>query len=385
MIKFGIIGIGRRGRIAVEFKPENAELAGIAEVNPKEVERFKTEYPVHENIFITGDYRELLKRKDIEAVFVMCRDSLHEQLTVDALTAGKSVYLEKPMAISIEGCDRILDAAYRTGSKLMVGHNMRFMPFVLKMKQVIDSGIIGDIQCVWVRHFINYGSCYFRHWCAEKANCCGLLLQKGSHDIDVIHWLAGGFTRKVIGMGKLSVYNRCRNRLAAGESPDRKISFTEQCWPPLELKGLSPKLDVEDHNMIMMELDNGIQANYSQCMYAPDNDRNYTFIGTHGRVENLGRDQVMIWTHRGDRRLPDESCRVSNTDFHSGADPKIVRRFFEFVAGKSTDIPSPVAARNAVAAGVKGHESMRNGNAPLEVPFLPNPKWYEYFSGGQKK
>ena len=171
-------------------------------------------------------------------VCVMVRDQYHEEIAVAALEAGKAVYLEKPMALSIEGCDRILETACRTGSKLFVGHNMRYVPSILKMKEVIDSGVIGEIQCVWVRHFINYGSCYFRHWCARKETCNGLLLQKGAHDIDVIHWLAGGYTTRVTGMGKLSVYNRTTGRLKEGEAPDRKASWKPDCWPPLELKGL---------------------------------------------------------------------------------------------------------------------------------------------------
>ena len=61
--------------------------------------------------------------------------------------------------------------------------------------------MIGEIQSVWCRHFISYGSCYFRHWCAERKNCTGLLFQKGAHDIDVIHWLANGYARWMVAMG----------------------------------------------------------------------------------------------------------------------------------------------------------------------------------------
>lgn len=106
----------------------------------------------------------------------------------------------------------------RTGSKLFVGHNMRYFPVVLKMKEIIDSGLIGDVQCGWCRHFINYGGdAYFRDWHSERKNTNGLLLQKGAHDIDVMHWLMGSRTRRVVGMGMLSVYDRCSRR-----SPDER-------------------------------------------------------------------------------------------------------------------------------------------------------------------
>ena len=292
------------------------------------------------------------------------------------------------MALSVEGCDRILETAWRTGSKLFIGHNMRYVPSILKMKEIIDSGLIGEIQCVWVRHFINYGSCYFRHWCARRETCNGLLLQKGAHDIDVIHWLAGGYTTRVVGMGRLSVYNRTTGRLAPGEAPDRKISWDPGCWPPLELKGLDPDLNVEDHNMMLMQLDNGVQASYEQCMYTPDAERNYTFIGTRGRVENIGDFgdcRIHVWTRRGSRSEPDIIYHLKATDEgHGGSDPEIVNAFFDFVRTGKNPVVSPVAARNAVAAGAMAHYSMRHGNIPMDIPPV-RPELLEYFADGQKR
>lgn len=377
MISFGVIGIGRRGEMPLKHYPsDRARLAAVAETDPATVAKFRKVHP-EDGIFITHDYRLLLARPDIEAVFIMVRDPLHEEIAVAALEAGKAVYLEKPMAITLEGCDRILETAHRTRSRLFLGHNMRYMPFVLKMKEIIDSGVIGEIQAVWVRHFINYGSCYFRHWCAEKRNCTGLLLQKGAHDIDVIHFLTNATTRRVTAMGRLSVYNRTTDRLKPDEAPDRTVSFTPECWPPLGLKGLSPALDVEDHSMLLMQLDNGIQAGYAQCMYAPDSERNYTFIGTHGRIENIGDTrypvEIHVWTGRGLRREPDIIHRVPELDgTHGGADQRIVEAFFDFLEGKRPADPSPVAARNAVAAGIMGHQSMRDGSTPREIPDLPD-------------
>ncbi len=380
MLRIGIIGVSRRGRMPIDYLPrELAVLNGIAEIDPEIRRGFEREFP---GVFTTADYRELLGRADIDAVFVMVRDFLHEEMAVAALEAGKTVFLEKPMAISLESCDRILETAYRTGSKLFIGHNMRYMPFVRKMKEIIDSGIIGEIEAVWVRHFINYGSCYFRHWCAEQKNCNGLLLQKGSHDIDIIHWLAGGNSARVVGMGKLSVYNRTISRLAEGEAPDRTRSWSKDCWPPLELDGLQPNLDVEDHNMVMMTLDNGVQANYMQCMYTPDSERNYTFIGTHGRIENIGDTEdceIHVWTKRGKRRSPDIIYRLEAEEgTHGGADPLVVRDFVEFALGHKAATTNPLAARYAVAAGAMAHESMRNGNTPRDIPPLPDDL-AEYF------
>jgi len=187
----------------------------------------------------------------------------------------------------------------------------------------------------------------------------------------------------------LSVYNRTADRLKPGEKPDRLASFSQDCWPPLEIKGLNPNMDVEDHSMLLMQLDNGIQASYEHCMYAPDSERNYTFIGTKGRVENIGDyhgdTSIHVWTQRGYRNEPDIVYHLKAKEGgHGGADTLIVDAFLDFVRSGVVPSVSPVAARNAVAAGVQGHYSMRNGNIPADIPPLPE-ELIRYFENGQKK
>ena len=94
--------------------------------------------------------------------------------------------------------------AYETGARLYVGHNMRHMPVVQTMRQLIQDGAIGDVKAIWCRHFVGHGGdFYFKDWHADRSRTTGLLLQKGAHDIDVIHWLAGASTREVTAMGEL--------------------------------------------------------------------------------------------------------------------------------------------------------------------------------------
>ncbi len=355
-----------------------------ADIAPEKFEAFR-EY-AGQDVRTTSDYRELLANRDIDAVFITTPDYCHEEMAIAALQAGKAVYLEKPMAITIEGCDRVLNTAWETGSKLFLGHNMRYFPVVLKMKAIIDSGLIGDIQAGWCRHFIGYGGdAYFRDWHSERKNTTGLLLQKGAHDIDVMHWLMNGYTKRVVGMGMLSVYDQCERRLP--EVPGCAKWDTSQ-WPPLEQTGFSPIIDVEDHSMIMMQLDNGKQASYTQCHYTPDSERNYTFIGTRGRIENIGDHgdcKVHVWTQRGPRTTPDIVYQLKPLEgSHGGADPIIMKEFINFVRTGAPTSTSPIAARNAVAAGVLGHASMRTGCTPQDIPPL-SEKLQAYFANGQKK
>ena len=386
-IKIGVIGVGGRGGLAdAAHKPEDGfRIVAGADIKSEALTAFK-ERIGEDDLLLTDDYNEILARKDIDAVFITSPDFLHEEQGVAALEAGKAVYLEKPMAISIEGCDKLLETAYKTGSKLYLGHNMRHFPVINKMKEIIDSGLIGDIQAVWCRHFVGYGGdAYFKDWHSEQKYANGMLLQKGAHDIDVIHWLANAYTKSVVGMGMLSVYDKCKRR---DENNLGDASWHESNWPPLSQVGMSPKIDIEDNNMIMMQLENGIQASYTQCHYTPDSERNYTFIGTQGRIENIGdygECEVHVWTQRGPRKTPDIIYKMKPVEgSHGGSDPDIVKTFLRFIKDGVKTKTSPVAGRNSVAVGVLGHKSMRSGCGLQEIPPIPQ-HLLDYFENGQVK
>ncbi len=378
-IRIGCIGAGKRGWLAeLAHRPDQGvELVGVCDTDAQAIERYRAKFGP--DMVVATDYRELLDRAKLDAVFICTPDHLHEEHALAAIEAGCAVYLEKPMAITIEGCDRILHAARDRNLKLYVGHNMRFFPVMLKMKQLIDAGTIGDVQAIWCRHFIAYGGdAYSKDWHSEQQYTTGLLLQKGAHDIDVIHWLAGGYTRRVVGMGKLSVYNRITDRRSPDDPGDK--TWRRENWPALSQTGMSPHIDVEDHSMMLMQLDNGVQASYHQCHYTPDQQRNYTIIGTAGRIENIGdtsSDQhwakVCVWTDRCDLVETGTTCYaippLSGT--HGGSDNLIVDQFVRYLRGGEIGGATPLDARMSVAAGCRATESLRAGNTPLDVPPPP--------------
>ena len=383
-LHIGVIGAGGRGSLAGHaHKPEQGvRLVAGADIDRDALDGFAEKYGP--DVFLTADYRELLARDDIQAVFVTSPDFLHEEHAVASLEAGKHVYLEKPMAITTPGCDRILNAAVENNVKLYLGHNMRHMSFVQKMKELIDGGAIGEVKTGWCRHFVAYGGdAYFKDWHAERSKATSLLLQKAAHDIDVLHWLCCGYTERVTAMGNLTVYNQIQDRHDPSERGD--ASWHLENWPPLSQKGLNPVIDVEDLSMMLMQLDNGVLCSYQQCHYAPDGWRNYTIIGTEGRIENLGDGPgncvVKLWNKRehynpyGDEQF--YMPRVSGG--HGGADPSIVDEFVQYVRGGGKVTTSPIAARYSVAAGCAAAGSLRNGSVPVDVPKVPAPL-EEHFS-----
>jgi predicted dehydrogenase len=320
----------------------------------------------------------MLARKDVEAVAVTSPDFTHEEYATAALEAGKHVFCEKPLAITTAGCDRILSAWKKSGKRLMVGFNMRYMNIYRTMKEIADSGVLGEIKAVWVRHFVGEGgNFYFHDWHAKRANTTSLLLQKGSHDIDMIHWITGRYTRRVAGIGGLDYFGgdmpndlTCPNCERKHTCPDVQppANRRQQCC-------FRKEVDVEDNNLILMDMDGGIKATYLQCHFTPEYQRSYVFIGTFGRMESFDlENKVVVRTRRSmtARDYADRTYSVKEAvGSHGGADPVICEDFLDMVIDGKKPIATPVAGRMSVAVGCAGAESIRKGGAPVDVPPLP--------------
>src|SRR5699024_1994044 len=130
------------------------------DISVERQDRFK-KLTDNDDLEVTEDYRDLLKRDDIDAIAVLSPDYLHEEHVIAALQAGKHVYAEKPLAITTEGCDRIIEAWQKSGKHLRVGFNMRYMIMNRTMKKIIVEGVNGDINADWVRHLVGVGGYFY--------------------------------------------------------------------------------------------------------------------------------------------------------------------------------------------------------------------------------
>lgn len=376
-LRFAVAGAGARAAIALHaVQSGEGRIVAVVDPSPAARERSAERFgPAH----TFAGHRELLAAvtagtaEPVDAAFVTSPDGTHAEIGVDLLRAGIAVYLEKPLAIETADADALLAAAAETGTRLYVGHNMRHMGVVTTMRDIIQRGEIGEVKAVWCRHFVgNGGDYYFKDWHAERAKSNGLLLQKGAHDIDVIHWLAGGYSELVTGMGGLTVYGGIPDRR---DNTDRTMPewFSMEAWPPLSQRELNPVIDVEDISMVSMRLDNGVFASYQQCHYTPDYWRNYTVIGTQGRLENFGDTDgaiVRVWNRR---RTYDPSGDIEyvvdgDESGHADADRLTVAEFVRFARDGAATTTSAIAARNAVATAVAATESLRDGSLPRVVP-----------------
>ena len=372
-VRIGVIGVSGRGGIAKYWQEnDRAEVVAGADINEKNLNDFKNE--INPEAFITTDYRKLLEMKDIDAIAITSPDYCHEEQAVAALESGKDVFCEKPLAITVAGCDHIIDTWKKSGQKLMVGFNMRYMNMFRTMKQIVDDGVIGEIKAVWVRHFVGRGGEFYYHdWHGTRDKTTSLLLQKGSHDIDVVHWITGKYSKRVAGFGSLDFFGGQKsNDLHCPDCPDRKT-----CVDPAAIGdhkdscAFRQEIDVEDNQVVIFELENGIKASYLQCHFTPDYHRNYTFIGTEGRLENsepAGKVWVKTRKSGKEKELADRTYSIKEASgSHGGADPVICQDFIDMILDGKKPVADPWSGRMSVALGCAAAKSIRSGGIPIDI------------------
>jgi predicted dehydrogenase len=386
-IRIGMVGVTGRGHQLRWFhNPEiGSYVTAAMDSSPKALQRFRVRMP--EGVRTTLDYDELLAGDDIDAVAITSPDFTHEEYVLKAFAAGKHVFCDKPMAITTKGCDRMMQAWKASGKHFMIGFNMRYISIFRVMKDLIDSGTIGELKAVWVRHFVGFGGdWYFHDWHGSRKNSTGLLLQKASHDIDMIHWITGAYTKRVSGMGSRVYYGGDKpDDLRCPECPEKDTCVEyykadeghgDERVNTMDCCVFRNEIDVEDQSVIMMELEGGIQATYMQNHFTPDYFRNYTFIGTEGRIENMDdytkvvvklRDRSNRWKNLADQIV--EVKPLSGT--HGGADPVICRDFIEMLQSDKKPVATPLAGRMAVAVACEATASIRDNSGLRDIPSIP--------------
>jgi UDP-N-acetylglucosamine 3-dehydrogenase len=189
-IRCGVIGLGWFGEHHVDALQQLplVDLQAVCTRTEGRLKEIKDKYHVPKAY---TDYRALLADKDIDMVTVVTHIKEHLQPTVDALAAGKHVFLEKPMADSIEDCDRIIAAAAKAGTCFMVGHICRFDTVYALAKEEIDAGNLGSIISMHARRNL-------AKWITPShLKKISALFGDGVHDLDLMLWYSGAKPRTV--------------------------------------------------------------------------------------------------------------------------------------------------------------------------------------------
>ena len=175
------VAVGTGGRIPMFIDPlvqtysDQCELVGLCDLSPTRAayhqQRLMTAYGYHEvPCFAIEDFERMVQEQQADVVIVCTQDSSHHEYIVKALDLGCDVVTEKPMTTDGEKCRAILDAVERSGGRVRVSFNYRWSPGVSKVKELLSSGIIGDVKHVNLEYQLNtdHGADYFRRWHAHK-------------------------------------------------------------------------------------------------------------------------------------------------------------------------------------------------------------------------
>jgi predicted dehydrogenase len=147
-VRLGVIGTGIQGHgdLQSALKVPGVELAGACDLYRGRLERMKELYG--KDLYTTNDYRELLEKKDIDALIVATSDNWHSRICIDALNKGKHVYCEKPMVHKLNQGHEVINAWKRSGKIMQVGSQGVSGASFAKAKELFQAGEIGKINCI---------------------------------------------------------------------------------------------------------------------------------------------------------------------------------------------------------------------------------------------
>jgi UDP-N-acetylglucosamine 3-dehydrogenase len=213
----------------------NVELIGVSDVNETLVTSVAQSYSCKP----FADYHDLLD-ENLDALSIAVPTTLHKQVALDAIQKGISVLVEKPIADTLENADEIIRATRQRRVKLMVGHVERFNPAIIKLKELIDIGLLGNVVSISAKRVGLYN---------PRIKDVGIIIDLGTHDIDIMSYLYGERIKEVYASAGSVVHSH------------------------------------EDHAIITLNFDSGSSGVIDTNWLTPHKVRNLTVIGSKGIAE----------------------------------------------------------------------------------------------------
>lgn len=207
-IGIGVIGLGRMGQVYALHTArqiEGATLVAVADPNREVLDRFAAQLPAVKPF---SDYQDLLASPQVQGVIVASPTSTHRDVVIAAARAGKAIFCEKPLALTLQATDEIIEAVRLAGVPLQVGFMRRFDRGYAEARRKIEAGVIG--QPVMVRSIgrdPHRTSLEF----ANPAVSGGLILDMAIHDFDCLRWLMADDIQRVYSEVASLVYPELRD------------------------------------------------------------------------------------------------------------------------------------------------------------------------------
>ena len=416
-MKYAIVGAGGRHQMfreaVTETHKQNNQLVALCDVNEKRLALSVREAPPQPGngiaTYMATEFDRMIAEQKPDTVIVTVPDYLHHEYIVRALRSGCNVITEKPMTIDLGKLKSVLDAQRETGKNITVTFNYRYSPPRTQLKDILMSGVIGEIQAVDFRWYLDrvHGADYFRRWHRYKDRSGGLLVHKSTHHFDLMNWWVDSTPKTIAANGKrvfytpqmaaklgledhgprchgCPVFDKCDYRLDLKadeglremylEAEDADGYYRDRCV-------FDPDITIEDTMQVEAEYANGVFMNYTLCAYSPWEGLEITFQGTKGDLthKQIEVHGVFSGQHRekgdGDESftttlhlaggLPQKIDVEYGTGAHGGADPVMLGYIFDpttppdkYKRGSTQkdgawSILTGIAANRAIATGAK--------------------------------
>ncbi len=434
--KYVVVGTGSRSWMYMEaiintYK-EIAELKAICDLNQSRMDFYNKmiqEEHGHAPVstYTSDKFDQMIADTKADVVIVTTMDRTHHRYICRAMELGCDVVTEKPMTVDEKKCQQIIDTKKKTGKNLTVTFNYRYAPRNTKIKEIIKSGIVGDITSVhfeWVLD-TSHGADYFRRWHRDKRNSGGLLVHKSTHHFDLVNWWLDDEPQTVFAMGDLMFYGRenAENRgvtefysRARGSEVAAKDPFAlkvkdddkflhglyydaeqdDQYYRDQSVFGHG--ISIEDNMGVMVRYKRNTIFTYSLNAHCPWEGYRVMFNGTRGRLEFNVIEKSYVSGDKEDFNQPgmremaeDEKKNVPEIIFqehfgkpqeitydqgdkggHGGADVRLLEDVF--VGGGEDPLGHAagyVDGAKSILIGVAGNKSMASG-MPINVDTLIN-------------
>lgn len=189
-LNFALIGCGRIAQRHAEHIHNLAVLKAVCDIDSTKADQMAGKYGA---TAYTNLDTLLEKEKDVDVIAICSPNGLHAEHSIKALKKGVHVLCEKPMAITVEDCGRMINQAEKSNKRLFIIKQNRFNPPIHALKNVIDEGKMGRIMSVQLNCFWNRNEEYYTtsDWKGKKDMDGGTLFTQFSHFIDLLYWLVG--------------------------------------------------------------------------------------------------------------------------------------------------------------------------------------------------
>lgn len=205
MLNAGIVGFGGLGHVHANslWQLEGVTVKAVCDINPQQLEKQEVTFNIEQapnqfdistcNTYL--DCKQMLESEELDLVVVALPTYLHAEYSIMAMEHGASVFSEKPMALTTEQCDRMIEARDANQVQLMIGQCIRFWPEYEYLREILDDQTYGKLHSLYMQRGGSYPFTDSSSWYADHNKSGGALLDLHVHDLDFMHYALGSPTK----------------------------------------------------------------------------------------------------------------------------------------------------------------------------------------------